>query len=66
MRARSKNKYDIKTLFVVTGGMGKQPLIANLISKIVDRGDINVGHIEKSKMIYLSFACLLFGDKLDK
>ena len=33
-------------------------LIATLISKIVDWGDIDFEHIEKSTMIYLSFALL--------
>ena len=33
-------------------------LIATLISKIVDWGDIDFEHIEKSTMIYLSFASL--------
>ena len=36
----------------------KQLLIATLISKIVDRGDIDFEHIEKSTMIHLACALL--------
>ena len=40
------------------GHREKQFLIATLISKIVDLGNINFDCTEKSTMIYLSFAAL--------